>query len=180
MAFGTAFIFDPPTSQAIRQMWRDLETAGLPSYMLSVDYPPHITLLMGEGADLAGLHASLERLAQRTRPVPMTFDSLGVFRAQYGVVFLAPCVHQGLLDLHLAFWQAAEPYVTAPGAQYHPGVWIPHITLAYQLKAGELGPVTEFLAGRDFPAAGQVTGVEFGEYHPDGSCDLTTLRFGGA
>lgn len=178
MSFGAAFIFDPQTTRAVREVWQAQADAGLPSFMLGVDYPPHMTLLMGEGVDLPGLRPGVAMLASRIRPVPVMFESLGVFPAEYGVVFLAPCIHQGLLDLHAAFWTAFEPFVSGPASQYRPGVWVPHVTLGFQLKSGELGRVTEFLAGWEFPRSGLVTGIEFGDYVPGGSSTLETMWFG--
>ena len=53
------------------------------------------------------------------------------------LLFFAPVVHAGLLDLHRR-WHAA-----APGSHVHylPGNWVPHTTVGYeladeQLKAG--------------------------------------------
>src|SRR5512133_3213126 len=133
MTFGAAFRFDPQTETSLRAGWQAVAEAGLSSFMLGLDYPPHMTLFLSEAMDRPALREAFEALAAKTQPFPTAFAALGIFLGESGVVFLSPIVNQALLDLHAAFWRAAEPHVQAIPAYYSPGQWVPHITLAFAI-----------------------------------------------
>jgi hypothetical protein len=177
LPFGAVLTFDAHTENNLRALMKAQADAGLPSFMLGVDYPPHMTLFMAETVDLPGLRASLQSLAQSTTRLPVAFLSLGVFPAQVGVVFFTPVTDMPLLRLHETTWNVARPYLVNPGEHYRPGVWVPHLTMAYQLKPDEIGPVTAFLAGSAWPGTGWIEGILFGDFQVQGGSRLEQVHF---
>jgi len=178
MPFGAALTFDPETETALRGLWQAQEDAGLPSYMQSVTTPPHMTLMMAEDLPVADLRAVLIPMAASMTPLPIEFLNLGIFSAEYGVVFLAPVVNDSLLALHSAFWQAASPLADNPGAHYQPGVWVPHVTLAFALTPEQIGPVTTFLSCQKWPRRGTINAIVFGQFSIEGESCLESIPLG--
>jgi len=178
MPFGAALTFDSQTENALRALWQSHAQAGLPPFMPPSDVPPHMTLMMAEDLPVDRLRDSLAHLAASFNPIPVEFLSLGVFPAVYGVVFLAPVVTTPLLDLHAAFWRAAAPLAVNPGGQYRPGVWVPHVTLAYDLPFNQLGPAAAFLASQEWPSSAAATRILYGQFNVHGSSRLESIALG--
>ena len=61
MNYGAAFVFDTQTENAMRRLWQAIADAGLPSFMLTIDYPPHLTIFLAEEVIENELHAALWR-----------------------------------------------------------------------------------------------------------------------
>ena len=177
MSYGAAFIFDPETETAMRRLWESIAEAGLPSFMLGVDYPPHMTIFGAEEVDLPGLRRALVDLAAVTAPLPVTFPALGHILGGGVVAYLAPVVNRQLLDLHAAFWEAAGPYARGRPPFLAPGAWIPHVTLAFNTPADQVGPVASVLA-RAGPLSGAISGVLLGDFIIEGGSQVERIEFG--
>lgn len=178
MTCGAAFVFDPQSEAALRAGWQSVVAAGVSSIMPGLDYPPHMTLFLSETMDRSALRKAFQPLAAKTQPFPMAFAALGIFPGESDVVFLSPIVNQALLDLHAAFWRAAETHVHAIPAYYSPGQWVPHVTLAFAIPPAQLGTVTSALACAPLPRYGQITGILFGDFELEGGSQLETVWFG--
>lgn len=178
MPFGAALTFDSHTESALRALWQAQSQAGLPSSLLSTDAPPHMTLMMAEDAPTDHLRVALEPLAASLNPTRVEFLSLGIFHAKYGVIYLAPVVNTALLNLHSAFWKVAAPLSIHPGEHYRPGIWVPHVTLAYDLPPDQIGPVAAFLANQDWPDSATVTHILYGHFNLQGNSSLESIPLG--
>jgi 2'-5' RNA ligase len=177
MPFGAALTFDRETEEVVRGLWQAQVDAGLPSFMPETDYPPHMTLLLAEDGNFDGLREAFTRLAGGMKPLPVKFLALGVFSAEYGVVYLAPVVTHSLLELHSTIWNAAVPNLSRVFDYYYPGVWVPHVTLANRLSTDHLGPVTSFLACSAWPRSATINGILYGDFQPGGVSHLDSVVF---
>ncbi len=167
MNFGAAFVFDLPTETALRNIWQSIADAGLPSFMLSIDYPPHLTIFQAEEVDDAGLRAALMNLAAITPPLRLSFPSVAHFLNGGSVAYLAPIVNRPLLDLHAAVWDMATPFTRGRPDYYAPGVWVPHATLAYNTPPDQVGAVAAVLASAK-PLDGMISAILVGTFNVDG------------
>jgi hypothetical protein len=179
MPLGALLTLDAETTTAVRQLWQAVDDAGLHSGMTEAGYPPHITLFMGESGDAAGLKDALQRLARATPPRALAFLALGVFPAEYGVIFLAPVANRALLELHESAWQAALPYLEKPMQHYRPGVWVPHVTLSMRLPQGRLGLAADLLARAPWPRSGSARGFLHGDFRVEGESFLEEVELTG-
>ncbi len=179
MNLGAAFIFDAETENALREIWQSIADAGLPSFMLAVDYPPHMTIFSAEATDVPGMRQAFQELAATQPPLPVSFLSLAHFLDESGsVAYLAPIVNRPLLDLHAAIWRAADPITKGRPAYYAPGVWVPHVTVAYNTDPDRVGPVAAVLA-RARPLTGTISGILFGTFIVEGGSQTETVLFTG-
>ncbi len=180
MPFGAAFTFDAETEAAVRGLWQQQEDAGLLSFPPGSGFAPHMTLFLADDGDMDGLRSGLGQLAQNMPPIQVIFLALGVFPAEYGVVFLAPVTNRELVDAHSAAWDAAVPHLTNPYAHYHPGIWVPHVTLAFHLPLEQIGPAAALLASSPWPKTGQITSILFGDFQVGGESKLESAQLSGA
>jgi 2'-5' RNA ligase len=178
MKIGAAFIFDSETEATVRGVWQSIADAGLPSFMLGLDYPPHMTIFAAEEVDPAGLRLALHDLAAHTHPLEVSFLSLAHFLDGGAVAYLSPVVNHALLDLHQAAWDAATPYTCDRPEYYAPGVWVPHVTVAFNTPPEQVGPVAAVLA-RARPLKGTICAILLGVFNIDGGSQYERIELCG-
>jgi hypothetical protein len=131
---------------AVRGLWEDLRTAGLPSVAdhRKGAHEPHLSLTVAAHLDPDELRARLP--AHAVLPAgPLTFEALGVFPK--GVLFVGAVPQERLLAAQTAAHEAgrASPSTRHPWGHYAPGAWTPHITLGYGLTPAQVGMAAEVL-----------------------------------
>ena len=178
LSYGAAFVFDAETEGTMHGLWQSIADAGLQSFMLGLDYPPHMSIFGAEEMDIPGLRKALVELAAVTAPLPVTFPALGHFLVGGAVAYLAPLVNRALLDLHMAFWEAAGPYTRGRPPYLAPGVWVPHVTLTFNTPGEQVGPVASILT-RTQPLSGKISGVLFGTFVIEGGSQTERLELRG-
>jgi 2'-5' RNA ligase len=150
-------LLDSKTEKDVREEWRTLHNAGLPSEQRSVadvNHRPHITLFAGPEIGL-----------EMDRALSAHVSGLELF-VQLGALMLfgphrerlvlvrqvVPSIE--LLDLQRRVSQVCR---AAPAGNFAPGKWSPHVTLARRLDITQLAMVVEALARLPVPGRVQVT-----------------------
>ncbi len=147
-------VVDPDTDLAVREAWRRLEVADLPSLARhrSPSNRPHTTLAMTRSWPDGGPLDALRRLLAAL-PMTVVLGAPLVFGHGPYVLALGVVPSQGLIALH-----RGVAGLLAPAHDHlRPGAWTPHVTLANRLAVAQVGPALEVLAEVDLPA--QVTFV---------------------
>ncbi len=139
MAHSIELLLDERADTAIREMWRVLADAGLPS-QLKVASPtnrPHITLIAAERIApdvdkvLAGLPDEFPRPVVLGAPLVFGGDRLTLAR------LVIPS--DTLLDLHEVVYDDCLPHMTNRFAHSLPGRWTPHVTLGRRFTPAQVG-----------------------------------------
>lgn len=148
-------VLDDDTDRQIREQWRVLKDADLPSQSRhqGASNRPHITLGLTNtiSADVG------ERLTTATSrlPLPITIGGLLVFGSRRLVLARLVLPSVDLLDLQLRTMSALDDAVD-PHDTFAPGRWTPHVTLGRRLTPDQLGVAVEILG--DLPTvSGWVT-----------------------
>jgi 2'-5' RNA ligase len=123
---------DEMTERAVRDVWRRLLDAGLPS-QATHRHPtnrPHLTLATADGLG-AEVRVRLNR-ALAVLPVPLRLDGTVRFTGRRHVLAWAVRPDEALLDLHEAVWRTLRdaPACGPLNPIHAPGRWKPHVTLA--------------------------------------------------
>lgn len=147
---GVVSLLDPDTDRAVRAIWKKLELDfGLTAVQSAL--APHFSWHVAESYPYTDLKRVLTPIKNNVTPFAIKTGGLGMFLNPEPVLFIQIIVTQFLLDLHEKIFQAAEPLSTGSMAYYQPGLWTPHITLAYQdLKENQMGDILTALQGEDF------------------------------
>lgn len=159
MTCGAALYFDDETDAAIRRLWQVIEDAGLPSRMLSLSYPPHMTIIVCENTNLDGMRDRLNDFLRSQPPLAVSFHSLGVFNTPEGVIYLSPVPTERLLAFHSALWAIMEPYSQQVNILYRPGNWVPHVTLDVEVPEKLVGKVIDALRRVELPKKGYLSSL---------------------
>ncbi|MCL6667937.1 2'-5' RNA ligase family protein [Streptomyces panaciradicis] len=131
-------LLDQSAESAVREAWRRLADAGLPSQARhrSPTNSPHLTL-----AACAELTAPIRwELAEvaASLPLPVRFTGVIRFERPTSVLAWALDCDSALVSLHRRVWDAVASD-SAPGTLnpfHEPGRWSPHITLGRTRRAG--------------------------------------------
>lgn len=75
----------------------------------------------------------LERFAETLTPLDVCLANVGIFPG--AVIFIGPVVTVELLELHRRFHAAFAHFSSSCCKHYLPGVWVPHITVAMNVKS---------------------------------------------
>lgn len=170
MSCGAIFYFDDLTDAAIRGLWQVLDDADVPSEMLTLNYPPHLTLLVCEGFQrIEEYREVIKPFIQRHEPLLLSFHSLGIFATDEGVIYLAPLVNRQLLEFHAELWEITDPFTENENPRYRPEAWVPHITLGYSIPDERIGAAVEALRKVTLPRTGILQGLRIGEFIPGAS-----------
>jgi hypothetical protein len=140
MALAVCLLFDRRTDLAIRNVWRRLEDAGVPTLLSHTHgrHVPHLSLAVLRSFDVDKVHQAVAALPEGT-PAVLHFDALGMFRRSR--CWLVPAVGS---DLAVRQERVVDA-VIGTGADLHqhyrPGFWVPHCTLAPRLHLDRLSTV---------------------------------------
>ncbi|MDX3798916.1 2'-5' RNA ligase family protein [Streptomyces sp. AK04-3B] len=131
-------LLDEATDAAVREAWRRLADAGLPSQARhrSPTNSPHLTL-----ASCGELTAPIRwELADVAAALPLAVRFTGVVRFERPTSVLAWALDldSALAALHRRVWEAvvSDSRPEALNPFHEPGRWIPHVTLGRTRRAG--------------------------------------------
>lgn len=123
------------TTSEARPFWQWVDRASawemVPS-IRALGYPPHLTLARYPDLPADILREALARCVHE-KPVPLTFDRIGLFDVDPLVLWLSPRNDQRLIGLHARIHESIDPALCDP--HYRPGQWTPHLTIAMAIPA---------------------------------------------
>lgn len=137
MSLAICLLIDDPADAAVRELWRRLEEAGVPSLASHTHgrHLPHLTLAALRTFDVTDVQRALSGLPV-AGPTVLRLDALGTFRRSR--CWLAPAASVDLVARQEAVVGAAVGTGADLHRHYRPGAWIPHLTLAPRLHTTDL------------------------------------------
>jgi len=166
MSFAVQLFFDPASDTAIRSQWEALAMAGVPFPLRDSGNRPHFSLAIYSELDIPVCTSLLNLFVQTLSPFTLSISSLGIFHAEKTVVFLAPIVSPGLLDLHSQVHQLLQNAGVLPSLNYLPGHWTPHCALATRVPPQFLSQTVTIGLEVSFPFLISIEEIGVIEYPP--------------
>jgi 2'-5' RNA ligase len=144
MSLAVCLLIDDPADAAIRELWRRLEAAGVPSLATHTHgrHVPHLTLAALRTFRIPDVQRALAGL-ESAEPHVLHLDALGAFRRSR--CWLAPAASAGLVARQEAIVEAVAGTGAELHRHYRPGVWVPHLTLAPRLHTTDLPAVARIV-----------------------------------
>jgi|LFRM01.1.fsa_nt_gb 2'-5' RNA ligase len=166
MPYAVEMFFDKESDAQIRKIWRSLKESGISSWMEDSGSVPHVTLSVFGELDADEADRRLASFAEKVSGFPLVFASIGAFPTDEGVLFLAPVVTGELLRVHNAFHDFFADLREDQWPYYLPDSWVPHCTLAINIKWEEVHKALEHVIKIYSPLCVEVDRVALVEYHP--------------
>jgi len=162
MAFVTMLTLDAAAAAIVRDLRRRMAADGIP---VDVDDPPHVSLASCGAIDVDGAVAGLAALAQSSRPIELSFESVGSFLSSEGTVFLSPISTLGLRRIQSQATGIFFQHGTNINPYYAGGRWAPHCTVANGLPPDQRVTALGVCAARFEPlrtTSSHIDLIEFG------------------
>ena len=138
MAYGIGLVFDPQTEAHIREVWCTLARQGFATPLARPGCLPHVSLILSETLRVDDLARDLDGLAHSPRRLEVRISHVGVFTEPEIVLFYGLTPTARLLRFHADVERICRRWSAAITARTHPGVWVPHCTLAGRVEASRL------------------------------------------
>lgn len=146
---AVASLLDSTHAALVRGLWAELnDVLGITG--MEISPLPHFTYAAARDFDVDALATMTERLAGRSRRLKVRAAGLALFTGDAATVYLPLVRTPELTSFQLQVWSAAMAVADKGIAHYHPGEWIPHVTLAVGVAPDLAAEVVRLLAGRSF------------------------------
>ena len=133
-------------AEQIRSIWWELESrfAITTQYVKPfVHFSYHV---VADEYDLRHLGPALDELSEQHASFRVPTTGTGVFTGSQPVVFVGVARTPELDEFHQQLWDTCTPGFGVGLPYYAPNVWVPHVTLAQGVHAGEhLPEIMKFL-----------------------------------
>lgn len=166
MPYAVEMFFDKESDARIRQIWRSLKESGISSYMNDSGSIPHVTLSVFSGLDVDDADRRLVSFSEKVSGFRLVLASIGAFPTAENVLFLTPVVTEELLRVHKTFHNEFADLREDQWPYYMPGSWVPHCTLAINIKREEVHEALEHVIKEYSPLCVDVERIGLVEYHP--------------
>jgi 2'-5' RNA ligase len=160
MPFAIQLFFDKKIELAIQATWHKMADSNVAPFLGTSGNRPHISLALCEELDKVTCQAKLETWAAGVKPLPVSFQQLGLFPAPGAVLFTGPVVTRELLALQREVDELLDGCCVWPEYDYYrPGKWIPHCTLAMEFEDALLPRALDIAFHLKLPLNGTIVGV---------------------
>jgi 2'-5' RNA ligase len=166
MTLAIPLYFDAKTEATIQAAWKELADQDVAPYMFSSGIRPHLTLAIYRDIDRHACQTVLSPLIENLDPLKITFSYVGIFFTPAPVVFLAPTMTRGLIDLHETVNKLLDQVGDTPDPYYLPGQWVAHCTLAVEFDAGMVNRAVEIARKTVLPLSGWAAELCLVEFPP--------------
>jgi 2'-5' RNA ligase len=137
VGYAVEMYLDAEAERRVKHLWHTHMDEGVGSVLVDIGSRPHISLTVLEDAhpdELHELRGQLECLARELPPIDLSLAAVGTYPTAEGVVFLVPSVSAQLVRAHQVVHQRLSAIGMSSSLYYQPGFWIPHCTVATDLK----------------------------------------------
>jgi 2'-5' RNA ligase len=143
MTLALELSFDPVSEQRIHQIWVKLSRLYPGPGLLEIGGKPHLSLAVFRQGEPADIDRVVSELGGRLASFALNFLTVGAFRTDEGVVFLAPEDSHELRAAHQHMTELLGAESALIHAHYRPAQWLPHCTVAFNVPRATLDKIIE-------------------------------------
>ena len=164
MPYVVELLLDERAADEVRVIWKALADAGVPARYLEHDLAPHVTIAVFDELDAGRARDAFASFAAEETPEPITLYSPASFPTEEGVLYLAPVVTRGLLELHAGFHERFAELDQPVGEYFFTGRWVPHVTVGLGLDDEQLAQGFRVLREARLPITGTLDRLQLFEF----------------
>ena len=163
MGWAVILLPDDRGNAAAERVWRAVHNAGFRSMLFEGDNRPHVSLTVLETQD-GTLDTVVSRFAAVTRPVTVTFVSVGSFGED--VIWLRPEPAAALHAMNRDLTMRLGSLAALADGHYLPGEWQPHMTVSFKIPEGDYPHAMKAVRDNFAPFAATFHSVAVVKFNP--------------
>jgi 2'-5' RNA ligase superfamily len=147
---GIVTLLDNDHYRLIEDLWAELERRYSVRGVYITPYP-HFSYHVAQDYDVYKIEPVLQRITSNITTFKVRTSGLGVFTGNSPVLYIPVARSLELTQLHEELWQEVATASSGVQQYYHPGQWMPHITIGFgDISKDNLSQIIPFLAERNF------------------------------
>ncbi len=166
MGYAIELYFDRETEKRVSQLWDELAAQDVSAVLPSIGSRPHISLAVLNDVVPSALENVLRQTALAGEPIELNLAAVGTFPTAEGVVFLAPSMADGLIELYREVYRNIQELGLPVNPYYRPGRWVPHCTVASDVSRPLLYRATEITLESGVFGPAQLRSIGLIEFRP--------------
>ncbi|MFH1700902.1 MAG: 2'-5' RNA ligase family protein [Candidatus Zixiibacteriota bacterium] len=151
MQHAVTLTFDKEATSLLRSAWQSIVDAGLPQPLFNTDVRPHITLSVCGHLDKERFFIELKEWTASNLQFNIRISSVGLFTTNQLVLYYSITPTEYLIQLHRKFHDMFSHYAENVWDYFHPGIWVPHVTMSEGLKAEQISKAVNIASRFEFP-----------------------------
>jgi len=140
LSYTIELFLDQQTCKVIRSVWKILEEKKIGAPLYSTGAFPHISLFTYEKMDENLCRDVLASAAERIAKLPIRFTYIDIFQQEKNVVYLGAEQTEEMSELRRQISSGLLQYSDTLWPYYGSENWIPHSTVATELRQKEIQP----------------------------------------
>ena len=166
MAYAVVFYFDEMSEIPILNVWNELGKDNLSSPTQTRTIRPHMTLAIYNSINCSECKSEINLFSAKSGILNIQADHFGIFPQPSSVIFIAPPSNKKLMVFHDKIHQMLRGKVGGSLKMYQPGNWVPHCTLAQDIKIIDLPAAIKICMRMKLPLDLMITQVGVVEFEP--------------
>jgi 2'-5' RNA ligase len=164
---GLVSLLDDVHYSIVVNLWKELEEK-FELTGIKVTPFPHFSWQVAEDYNVDKIEDLMRETAKELKPFKIRTTGLGIFAGENPVLYITVSIDKTLLSFHEMIFNKFSVITKGALEYYNPGIWVPHISLAYtDLNQENIGDVISFLSFQDYHWEIDIDNIAF-IYEPNG------------
>jgi len=159
MPYAVVIYFDEISDQPILKVWKELEEKNISQTLNNPGIRPHITLAIYDSFNCNECEKEIRQYAVGSNLLCLSADHFGIFPHASPILFIAPAPNMDLMNFHKNIHRILKKNTKGSWQMYQPDHWVPHLTLARDLKKKNLSAALEICMKIQLPLKLRITQI---------------------
>ncbi len=129
---------DPASEEQVLKFREIIYREGIQPVQGLLKDKPHVSLAVFPATDNDRVIALTREYARSVPRFGFRLGAVGTFPTKDNVLFIYPVPSVTLLNVHAGFQKIISEAGLKCSPYYHPGLWVPHLTLEFDITSDEL------------------------------------------
>lgn len=128
---------DPVSENKVMDFRQNVYASGVQPVLGLMNDKPHVSLAVIPSRDAKEILALTADFSKTISQMNFHLGAVGTFARPDNIIFLYPAPTAELLEVHRSFHRRLAQAGIESSHYYHPGLWVPHLTLEFNLPEND-------------------------------------------
>lgn len=176
MGYAVEMFFDKASEDKIKSYFKRLHDLNLSKILYELNSRPHISLAVYNEINLQKFQKEFIQFIENRESMKLSFESLGIFPTQPGVVYLAPSLNNELWEFHREYHEYMDKYIKNEWTYYLPNRWVPHCAIAVDVPKQSVSKIIDEILNDFHQFDFHIEEIGIVKFRPVEEIEVFTLR----